>query len=490
MKQSRCRAPTPETGEISVVSTKTTAPRVAATVPPQKVKTTLPTAPTRNEKDRQKTRVLFLCDYNVKSAPANCDFINSFLKYSKNEVVIVSCLGGLQRDVKMRDFDVVVVHFSLTLALDSYITPAMRKEMSEFTGLKMLFIQDEYRFIDHTIDAIEETGMHVIFTVTKPSQRTKVYPEGRVPGVHFEHILTGYVPKWLTVYGTTPYKRRKFDVTYRGRSYPAWHGQPGRDRIIIGQRFLKESRRFGLKCDIRWDEKSRLYGAFWVEFLRQSRAQLCTESAIGVYDRDGVISSKTETYVNMLYKPEDQAKINEREYTEIKEKFFKDREGEVDSSVISPRAFEAVAIRTLLIMYEGEYSGIFKPWRHYIPLKKDHSNMAEVVEALKDEKRSAEIIANAYAEIAQNPAYQYRTLVARFDEIIAEKLQPEMLSDSHYFDKAFYARVAPFNFFDNPYAIGADELNWLIALKSKARSAKKSLLKMFSDAPRDTVTGR
>lgn len=448
-------------------------------VPPVIAQVIVPSSPTRSERDRQRIRILFMCDYNVRSAPANCDFINAFLRYSKHELVVVSCLGGLPKEVKMRDFDVVAVHFSLTLALDSYITPAMRKEMSEFQGLKMLFIQDEYRFIDRTVDAIEETGISVVFTVTKPSETLKVYPADRVENVHFEHILTGYVPRWLTQYAAKPFHKRKYDVTYRGRSYPAWHGQPGRDRIIIGEKFLKEAGRYRLKCNIKWDEKSRLYGAFWVEFLRESRAQLCTESSIGVYDRDGVVSSKTETYVDMLYTPEDKNKMSEGDYREIKDKFFKDREGEIDSSVISPRAFEAVAIRTLLIMYEGEYSGIFQPWRHYVPLKKDHSNMAEVVGVLKDHKRSAEIIANAYGEIAENPAYQYKTLVGRFDELVREKLEPEMLSKNYYFDRQFYARVAPLNYFDNPYSIGADQLNLLSQIRSKGRGMKRWLLIPF-----------
>lgn len=454
---------------------KTTSDRLKEQSEVAKAQTIVPIVPLRSEKDLKRTRILFMCDYNVKSAPANCDFINSFLKFSKHELVIVSCLGGLPKEVKMRDFDVVAIHFSLTLALDSYITPAMRREMSEFRGLKILFIQDEYRFIDRTVEAIEETGISVVFTVTKPSETLKVYPADRVANIHFEHILTGYVPRWLTQYSVKPYRRRKFDVTYRGRSYPAWHGQPGRDRIIIGERFLRESRKYNLKCDIRWDEKSRLYGAFWVEFLRNSRAQLCTESAIGVYDRDGVVSSKTETYVDMLYTPEAKGKMNERDYLEIKEKFFKDREGEIDSSVISPRAFEAVAIRTLLIMYEGEYSGIFKPWRHYVPLKKDHSNMAEVVAVIKDAKRSAEIIANAYGEIAEHPDFQYKTLVGRFDDLVREKLVPEMLSVNHYFDRQHYARVAPFNYFDNPYSIGADQLNVVSKVKFQLRRVKRAL---------------
>ena len=38
--------------------------------------------------------------------------------------------------------------------------------------------------------------------------------------------------------------------------------------------------------------------------------------------------------------------------------------------VISSRVFEAIASRCLLILFKGDYSGIIKPWKHYLPLEK------------------------------------------------------------------------------------------------------------------------
>ena len=38
---------------------------------------------------------------------------------------------------------------------------------------------------------------------------------------------------------------------------------------------------------------------------------------------------------------------------------------------MSPRVFEAAAVRSCQILFEGRYSGILEPMVHYIPLKKD-----------------------------------------------------------------------------------------------------------------------
>ena len=81
-----------------------------------------------------------------------------------------------------------------------------------------------------------------------------------------------------------------------------------------------------------------------------------------------------------------------------------------------------------MILYEGNYSGILEPWRHYVPLKKDHSNMAEVVAVLRDPSRLAEIVQCAYDEIALNPRYSFAAAVAAADAAIEAVLRPEMLS--------------------------------------------------------------
>jgi hypothetical protein len=68
-----------------------------------------------------------------------------------------------------------------------------------------------------------------------------------------------------------------------------------------------------------------------------------------------------------------------------------------------------------MILYPGHYSGVVSPWKHYVPLAKDHSNMDEVVEILRDSARAEAMILCAYNEVALNPEYGPARLVARLD---------------------------------------------------------------------------
>jgi hypothetical protein len=46
--------------------------------------------------------------------------------------------------------------------------------------------------------------------------------------------------------------------------------------------------------------------------------------------------------------------------------------------------FEACMMRTAQVLLEGYYNGIFEPWKHYIPIKKDCSNLDQVFAASAD----------------------------------------------------------------------------------------------------------
>jgi hypothetical protein len=96
---------------------------------------------------------------------------------------------------------------------------------------------------------------------------------------------------------------------------------------------------------------------------------------------------------------------------------------------------------------------VLQPWRHYVPLKKDHSNMKEVVDVLRDEVRMAEIISACYAEVANNPQNAYRSFMERFDVIIEDEMKSRQRSEDPDFDKADIYRALPFTFYDNPYGI-------------------------------------
>jgi hypothetical protein len=89
---------------------------------------------------------------------------------------------------------------------------------------------------------------------------------------------------------------------------------------------------------------------------------------------------------------------------------------------VSPRHFEAAACRTLQILYEGDYRGIFQPWRHYVPLRRDFGNFDEVLRALRDDALATEITERAFNEVACNPAYGYPAFVGQLDEAIFRRL--------------------------------------------------------------------
>jgi hypothetical protein len=98
--------------------------------------------------------------------------------------------------------------------------------------------------------------------------------------------------------------------------------------------------------------------------------------------------------------------------------FLQTYEGKIRLNQISPRCFEAAALGTVMVLYEGEYSGILKQGRHYISLKKDFSNFDEVVELMKDNKALQEMADRTREEIALNPRYSYQSFIENFDAVV------------------------------------------------------------------------
>ncbi|MDA7946893.1 MAG: glycosyltransferase [Hyphomicrobiaceae bacterium] len=254
--------------------------------------------------------------------------------------------------------------------------------------------------------------MTVLFTVVNEDAIRAIYRHPWMQNVRFEQTLTGFVPEHLLERSVPPYEKRKTDVAYRARKVPSWLGGFGQEKWEIGQRFKEESKKYGLRCDIAFSEAERIYGEKWIKFISGAKAVLGTESGASVIDFDDKIRNAVEAY---------EAQCPDVSFEDVQNKCFKDQDGDVVIHVISPRCFEAAALRTLMILYPGEYSGVLEEGRHYVPLEKDHSNMDEVVETLRDPKRAGEIVENAYKEIASSGRWTFATMVAHFDNVIQEE---------------------------------------------------------------------
>jgi hypothetical protein len=415
-------------------------------------------------------RVLLACNYDPANAATICDHINAFVRYSRHDVHVLSRVGEIFEGVRLSSFDIVVIHYSLFLALETYVGPRSRRALAAFPGVKVVFIQDEYRFVNATLEALEACGVDMVFTCLGPAEAARVYGRARGGQLRTHQVLTGYVPHWLTHYAPAPLAARKTMVGYRGRTYPAWHGEQGREKVRIGKLFKRDARRFGVSTDIAWSERSRLYGRDWVTFIRGCQAVLAVESGASVFDFDGAVAARSESFAALVERPHPIPGLGrEASYETLRDRFFAGREDEIDIAQISPRVFEAIALRTLVIAYPGRYSNVMEPWRHYVPLDKDHGNMAQVAAVLRDPERVAEIVANAYAEIALNPAYSYATMIEQFDERTLELAADRPRATSHdgvgaKFREAFHVQLI-----DNPHTLKRPPLLRRLASKTLHR---------------------
>lgn len=407
-------------------------------------------------------RILLACNYDPANAATVCDHINAFTRYSRHEIRVLSRVGEIFDGVKLEQFDAVVIHYSLFLAVEGFVGPRSRRALAAFRGAKAVFIQDEYRFVNATLDAMQACGVDLVFTCLGPAEAQRVY--GRVEGLRTQQVLTGYVPHWLTQYPPVPLAARKTMVGYRGRTYPAWHGEQGREKIRIGKLFKRDARRFGVSTDIAWSERSRLYGRDWLKFIQGCQAVLAVESGASVFDFDGAVAARTESFAALVERPHPiPALARKPSYETLRDRFFAGREDQIDIAQISPRVFEAIALRTLIIAYPGRYSGVLEPWRHYVPLDKDHGNMAQVAAVLRDPERVAEIISNAYAEVALNPAYSYGAMIGVFDQRIDEITAGRPRARTSERADTKFRATFPFFPVDNPHEIRPPGQTWRTA---------------------------
>jgi hypothetical protein len=109
--------------------------------------------------------VLLLCNDSPKHAPNVLEHIAAFPRWSRHPVDVFNPLGlGRSRLLRLDDYDVVVVHYSLTVLNETHLGERFREQLAAFGGLKVQFIQDEYRRIDEMAARIRGLGIGVLYS--------------------------------------------------------------------------------------------------------------------------------------------------------------------------------------------------------------------------------------------------------------------------------------------------------------------------------------
>ena len=359
----------------------------------------------------KKYNVLFLAHFVKNDAATIIDHCESFDKYSKhNYFYINSLLRDKPSWLNMNHYHIVIIHYSLYSISDNYLNSTWVNALRETNAHKIMFIQDEYRRVDAFVNRMAEMKINTLFTCVPQEEIPKVYPESKLPGVKKIPTLTGYIPEYLLKTKPDFSAERPIDVGYRGRNLGYWYGELAQEKTTIAVEFLERTKNKGIKCDIGYKEEDRIYSKNWVKFLNSARCALGTESGASVFDFTGEIEDNVKAYIE---------KHPNATFEKTRDLFFKDEEGRIRLNQISPRVFESICCGNCLILFEGEYSKIIKPDIHFIPLKKDFSNIDEVVEKIKDKKYISEMAERAYNDIILNGNYHYKDFICEFDKYIA-----------------------------------------------------------------------
>ena len=356
-------------------------------------------------------RILLLADDQRGHANTIHDHIQAFCRHSRHQVELFNPRGlAKSRVLDLDAFDVVVVHYSLIVTSDQYLAPWFREQIAAFDGLKVQFLQDEYRWVDEITSMMRYLGTDVLFSVIPPDGVEAVYG-ARLPNVEVVSILTGYVSEELRRAGerTAPTAARPIDVGYRGRSVPFWLGRLGYEKLEIGRRFLDEPATAGLRCDIAWTERSRIYGERWIEFIASCRATLASESGSSIVDFDGSAERFMSVYL---------AEHPFADYEEVELNVLAPWIDGPAIHAISPRIFEAAALRTALVMFPGSYSGVVEPEEHYIVLEKDFSNIDDVVAKLKETALLEAMVERTHDALIASSRYSSGAFVEEFDDVV------------------------------------------------------------------------
>jgi hypothetical protein len=360
-------------------------------------------------------KILMLADFKKNSANTIIDHVTSFRRYSRNNFFFIDPMDHSKPVwLDMNKFDIILLHYSIYILGDRYINETWRDAISSTKAVKIQFLQDEYRNINEFHQRMTELGIEVLFTCVPAEEIEKVYPSEKLKGLAKFNNLTGYVPEYFERKRPDfSMKNRRIDVGYRGRGYGGlfWLGELFQEKVWIGEYFLQHIKDHNIRCDISSREKDRIYGREWLRFMKSCKCMLGTESGASVFDFTGQIEKNVLEHCD---------KNPDATFSEVKKLFFDDVDGLIRLNQISPRAFEAIGCGTCQVLYEGFYSGILEPDVHFIELKKDFSNIEDVVARIRDDNFLSELAERAYKDIIASGRYSYRSFIRFFDNKVDE----------------------------------------------------------------------
>lgn len=263
-------------------------------------------------------------------------------------------------------------------------------------ALKLAFPQDEYDCNELLDDWMCDWQVDHVFSVI-PSHWDVLYPRYHRQG-SIRLAYTGYVDQTLLAREPRPFAARRIDIGYRARRLPPYFGRIGETKWAIGELVKVPASRAGLTTDIVLGDQGALLGAQWLDFLGDCRFTLGANSGSSLLDPRGDIQRRVRAYLKAH---------PAASFEEVEANCFPGLDGRHSFTAISPRVLEAGLLGSCQVLVAGDYSGIVRPWEHYIPIRADATDFPQVLEAMRDRQLVERLIRNCREAILDSKQLHY-----------------------------------------------------------------------------------
>jgi hypothetical protein len=342
----------------------------------------------------------------IKDASTVREHLHSFSHHSRHRVWEVNVDIGFPRGLAELEFRAIILHYSVFGMGLYHLDDQWLEYLDGSAAYKLALFQDECTRCQRRFRFLNHHHIDCVYTCLEPSEFDKVYRRYTdVP--ELVSNIPGYVSDKIVDAGrrfTLPRERRTIDVGYRGRPLLAYLGRGAMEKHEIGVRFGDLAAGSGLRLDLAAGEGDRLYGDDWYRFMANCRCMLGVESGVSCFDlEDEVLHEFTQRQCTGL-------PVGIDDLTTLRR-----WEDVVYYRTVSPRHFEAAALRVTQVLFEGRYSGVMEPMVHYIPLRKDFSNYDEVLARIRDDDLCRELADNAYRDLIASGEWSYAKFVEGVD---------------------------------------------------------------------------
>jgi len=254
----------------------------------------------------------------------------------------------------------------------------------------VVFIGNEYDLLTDKIRFIRQTGAEFVCTQLPIEAGRYLYAEAAgAQIIEMPHALNpaNFYP--------APETPRDIDIGFAGDIY--WPFLGDRERTDVIEWFERHGAARGLRCDIR---KSRLPRREWNLFLNRCKALVGAESGTYYLNERGGVLDRARRY-NLS---ENRAAT----FDEVHGRFYHGLPRCISGKCISSRHFEPIGTKTCQLLLEGNYNGILKADEHYIPVRRDLTNIDDAIERFRDADHRTRIAERAYDFVMAEHTYRHR----------------------------------------------------------------------------------